>query len=139
MSVAGTEYSVGMGADRAVLLEPGSAGSHDDVLAITDALRGLHEEHRIDRILEKFQDFDPGDRRFDIILLHASVNHLDEETCLRLPGARWAKDRYLTIFLKISRRGDDALSYPLISGRRWRSPLSEVLFLLDPERKQFEA
>lgn len=54
-----------------------------------------------------FQDFDAGGRKFDVVLLHNSVNHLDETACVGLLADQAARERYRRIFEQIA-----ALSKP---------------------------
>jgi len=50
-----------------------------------------------------FQEFSTT-RTFDIVLLHASINHLDEEACIRLQYDDQARRRYGLIFQRLSAR-----------------------------------
>lgn len=49
-----------------------------------------------------FQEFAPDGQTFDVILLHNSINHLDEEACINLQHSNDAKKRYEAIFQKLS-------------------------------------
>jgi SAM-dependent methyltransferase len=49
-----------------------------------------------------FQSYEAGERKFDIILLHNSVNHLDESACIDLLEDAAARARYQRIFEKIA-------------------------------------
>lgn len=52
------------------------------------------------------QDLQRDGERFDIILMHNSINHLDEEACVRLRRDRSARERYRAIFQTIGRRAN---------------------------------
>jgi SAM-dependent methyltransferase len=47
------------------------------------------------------QDYDSKGVKFDIILMHNSVNHLDEKACSKLHVSQRARQIYLRIFNKI--------------------------------------
>lgn len=49
------------------------------------------------------QDWTPKNSTFDIILLHNSINHLDEEACINLLKDDNAKNKYRKIFNKLSK------------------------------------
>ena len=49
-----------------------------------------------------FQDYDSEGSEFDIILSHASINHLDAEACINLKNDENAIKKYNDIFDKIS-------------------------------------
>ena len=51
----------------------------------------------------RIQDYDADKKTFDIIILHNSINHLDEETCINLLNNKWARDRYKSIFININK------------------------------------
>ena len=49
-----------------------------------------------------FKPLIPGGKQFDIILLHNSINHLDETACINLLSDEASKAIYLDIFSKLS-------------------------------------
>jgi hypothetical protein len=51
------------------------------------------------------QAFDAGERKYDIILLHNSINHLDEAACIDLKENSNSRAIYKGIFAKISSFG----------------------------------
>ena len=51
---------------------------------------------------EAFQDWDPQGQRFDVVLMHASINHLDEEGCIHLHRDPGARQRYAKVFEKLA-------------------------------------
>lgn len=78
-----TFYAAAAGAS-VVCLEPAAAGSNPQMEATFDSYRAAFDG-AVDVTLERhtFQAYEP-DAPFDVILLHNSINHLDEEACLRL-------------------------------------------------------
>jgi hypothetical protein len=91
------------GARSVTLLEPEAAGATAGVSVKTRALDGpldLEPGRWIFRA-EPFQTFD-ADRRYRLVLSHNSINHLDEEACVRLLEEPESRERYRRIFQKIS-------------------------------------
>ncbi len=88
------------GAKKVVCLEPELEGSSNE------CFRSLEEvSDRFPNITPRrqtLQEYQAEDEKFDILILHNSVNHLDEESCkllhLEKPSAR---DAYRRIFSKI--------------------------------------
>ena len=92
------------GARRVVALEPEAAGSSTGMRERFERLsRLLGVERRIELVPVTFQAYEPGDDRFDVLSLIASVNHLDEEACIRLHRDEDARERYRAIFAKLKR------------------------------------
>ena len=91
-----------MGAKSIVLLEPKLKGAVDKPL---DTFQRLSRELSVNNVTVmpvSFQDFDPRNQTFDIILLHNSINHLDEKACINLKHSDEAINRYNAIFEKLS-------------------------------------
>ena len=94
-------YSACLGAKEVVCLEPEAAGSRSGVL---EKFRRLHTRLQLSQVgLEPttLQSFDPAGRKFDIVLLHNSVNHLDETACISLLKDENSSEIYKSIFSKI--------------------------------------
>lgn len=95
-------YGAYMGAKPVVCLEPKLEGSSRDA---ADTLKrlcdGLPPYISIIPKAVTFQEFEPSNQTFDIILLHNSINHLDEEACINLQHSDDAKKRYKVIFQKL--------------------------------------
>jgi SAM-dependent methyltransferase len=94
-------YAAASGADRVVCLEPAAAGSDSKVLDRFNALSSrLGRPESVELRAETFQEFSsPG--TFDVILLHNSVNHLDEEACMTLGRNIHSVKRYKKIFAEL--------------------------------------
>lgn len=91
------------GAKRVVCLEPEDAGSTAGVREKFRRMRdklGLGDE--VTLLPKRVQDYDPGDEKFDLILLYNSVNHLDETACISLLEAEKSKEAYREIFNEIA-------------------------------------
>ena len=48
-----------------------------------------------------FQEYIPDDKKFDIILLMNSINHLDEEACANLLWDEISRNKYIDLFHKL--------------------------------------
>jgi len=95
-------YAACMGAKPVICLEPELEGSRKGE---SDKFKRLSETLSLDSVSFQsvtFQDFDPCDQTFDIILLHNSINHLDEEACINLQHSDNARNRYKSLFQKLS-------------------------------------
>jgi len=57
---------------------------------------------QVKRLSIEIQRFDPGDMKFHIILLHNSINHLDEKACIKVHYDPEAIKTYKQIFQKLS-------------------------------------
>jgi SAM-dependent methyltransferase len=95
-------YVACCGASQVTSLEPEAEGSSrgmvDQFQRVSTSL-GLNQ---INLYSKRFQDFDPGNKVFDIILLHNSINHLDEVACANLQHDNQAVETYRAIFQKLS-------------------------------------
>lgn len=91
------------GAGAVTSLEPEADGATHGVAARARAHRealGIGEG-RWDYRPDTFQTFPANGHRYDLILSHASVNHLDEDACMRLHQDPAARRRYLELFGKV--------------------------------------
>jgi SAM-dependent methyltransferase len=95
-------YAACRGAKEVVCLEPENEGSLPDRTRIFERihadLASVHVRHETKTI----QSFDPGDSRFDVLLLHNSVNHLNEDACTQIRDSPGARQIYQDIFRKLS-------------------------------------
>lgn len=94
-------YAAYRGAREVVCLEPESSGSrcgvHDKFMKLQSV---LNKEHIIKLENSSLQEFN-HEGKFDIIILHNSINHLDEGACSSLLNNRQAERIYLDIFKKL--------------------------------------
>lgn len=100
-------YAACNGARDVLCVDPEADGSTGGA---TEKFARIRKRLGLDNIrLESayFQSFDAGDRKFDVILLHNSINHLDETACINLLTDDAARSSYRLIFEKIA-----ALSNP---------------------------
>jgi len=93
------------GARDVINLEPLADGAFDSSKTFSNfqLLKERFELTQIDMLPLMIQDFECENDRFDIILSTASVNHLDEESCVSLLHDDAARDNYRKIFCKLVR------------------------------------
>lgn len=90
------------GAKRVLCLEPEAAGSSagmQNTFHSVAARLGLGEVRLEPTTLQRF---DWRAEAFDLVLLHNSINHLDEEACVMLRRSGSARARYRDLFGKIA-------------------------------------
>ena len=88
-------WAAAQGARRVVGLEPeveGSSAGMQDSFRRTARDVGL--EDSVELVTSRLQDYDPGSERFDVVLLAASINHLDEDACVHLHEDEQARQTY---------------------------------------------
>jgi cyclopropane fatty-acyl-phospholipid synthase-like methyltransferase len=93
------------GAREVVGLEPLADGAFDSSACHSDfqsmaAQLGLHQARISPATV---QEFDAPDNSFDIVLSVASINHLDEKSCIKLHESPLAVKAYERIFRRIAR------------------------------------
>lgn len=96
-------WTAAHGAQRVVGLEPEVEGSSEGMQE--SFRRGAEQaglEDRVALVTARLQDYDPGEMRFDVLLLLASINHLDEQACMRLHLDEQARRRYLEHFRRLA-------------------------------------
>lgn len=95
-------FAAGEGASRVVCLEPEAAGGKSGMRDTFHELRAaLPIDADVTMQADTFQSFRPGDEKFDVVILHNSINHLDEDACERLLGDQSAVDKYLDLLRKL--------------------------------------
>jgi 2-polyprenyl-3-methyl-5-hydroxy-6-metoxy-1,4-benzoquinol methylase len=91
------------GASKAVCIEPESEGStggpHRQFQRVAARLGW---GGRVTLEPKTFQEFDPGLERFDVVLLHDSINHLDEPASIGLLRSEANREIYRVLFRKIA-------------------------------------
>lgn len=132
-------YALVHGAERATLLEPEAAGSQNRQLIRARIIReelGLTDRLTIEPCT--LQEFDCRGGSFDVAILEASINHLDEDAVISLQESKSAREQYRAIIIKLglllrpgstivisdcARRnffGDLGLRNPLVPSIDWR-------------------
>lgn len=92
------------GAASVLCLEPEAAGSHGPGTSagFAESAAALGVDHaRLEHVT--LQEFEAGDRQFDLLLLNDAVNHLDEPACIELRRSVAARRSYEAIFARLAR------------------------------------
>lgn len=95
-------YAAARGAAEVVCLEPEADGSRS---GITDRFRQLSASLQLQTVTlerETLQSFQPGGRKFDVVLMYNSINHLNEEACITLLRDAGSRAIYREILAKIA-------------------------------------
>ena len=89
------------GASKVVCLEPEAAGSSSGKLEKFNRARNRLQLDQVQLETTTFQNYDPGNAKFDVVILHDSVNHLDEPACIDLLTDDTAREVYRSIFSRM--------------------------------------
>jgi SAM-dependent methyltransferase len=102
-------YAAYKGAKLVVGLEPEVSGSKPGYLRrarkISETLK--LKEGQVQILPQTIQKYDSQRINFDIILMHNTINHLDEEACRKLHLSQTYRDTYIRILKSVS----DLLNY----------------------------
>jgi cyclopropane fatty-acyl-phospholipid synthase-like methyltransferase len=87
------------GASRVVVMEPEADGSSSGMIkGFYELFEILGRPANIELTTKVLQEFDRKSQRFDIVLMHNSINHIDEEGCAHLTESEEARQRYRAYF-----------------------------------------
>jgi SAM-dependent methyltransferase len=96
-------YAACAGAREVVSLEPGGAGSRHGQSGLEfERLARRVNAPAVRLVRQTLQDFENDGSPYDIVLLHSSINHLDEDACIHLHRDAAARERYARIFAKLA-------------------------------------
>lgn len=90
-----------MGAREVVCLEPLEAGSSGRVAQEFQRIRGALPAAPVTLDTRTVQQY-RGAEGFDVILMNASINHIDEDACIRLLDDPKARDAFRQVFAHIA-------------------------------------
>jgi SAM-dependent methyltransferase len=95
-------YAAINGASRVVVMEPEFDGSSQGMIAGFNKINNLlGNPVNISHTNKVLEDYDRVNNKFDIILMHNSVNHIDEQSCIRLKEDKKAQLVYFQFFEKL--------------------------------------
>jgi len=128
-------YAAARGARKVVCLEPEADGSSAGVIEKIHRLKKLLERDNVEFKPLTLQAFEPEGETFDVILLHSSINHLDETACINLLREPKFKAVYREVFSKIfslSNKGAklivcDCSRYNLFALLKIRNPFAPTI------------
>ena len=92
-------YAASCGAEEVICVDPESAGSSLGVHAKFIRIRRLLGLSNVKLEPLAFQEYESDGKPFDLIILHNSINHLDETACIHLMTDEGARAFYQSIFL----------------------------------------
>jgi hypothetical protein len=95
-------YAACAGAAKVICLEPEVAGSVTGMNAAFERTASLLDQAKVQLLPQRLQDYESGDDPYDVLLLHASINHLDEGACIRLRRDSEAQSSYEQLFGKLA-------------------------------------
>jgi SAM-dependent methyltransferase len=94
-------YMAARGGRDVTCLEPEGDGSTAGVTSTFEAARAeLGFQDRVRLVRATIQDYDPGERRFDVVVIANAINHLDEPSCIVLKSDSAARQSYVALFRK---------------------------------------
>ena len=94
-------YAAFMDAKKVVCLEPETEGSSSGVTEKFHKLKKLLECNNVEFRTITLQSLEPEFDTFDVLLLHNSINHLNEPACINLLRESKARAIYKEIFANI--------------------------------------
>lgn len=95
-------YLASQGAKRVVCIEPEADGSTEGVTSVFDKLReDIPLSENVELARTTFQGYDPGTEKFDLIVAHNSINHLNEPACEDLKSNSQSYETYIGYFERI--------------------------------------
>lgn len=95
-------FATANGASRVVCLEPDGAGSTKGQTAKFARVAKALGRQDVMLVPQTLQEFDSGGLTFDVVLMHNSVNHIDEWSCSNLTISEFAVRNYQRIFFKLA-------------------------------------
>ncbi len=96
-------YASRAGAREVVSLEPGGAGSSQGETARRfQRFAAFVQDPAVRLDGHTLQDYQPDGDPFDVVLSQSSINHLDEQACIRVHRDPAARAEYLRIFEKLA-------------------------------------
>ncbi len=94
-------YCAARGAQKVVCVEPEGDGGNEGVHRLFHEVNGALGFESVELQTRTLQQFDSDGETFDVILLHNSVNHLDEQSCVDLLRDEGAREIYLRLFRRL--------------------------------------
>lgn len=92
-----------LGATSVVCLEPENHGSTSGFQdGFVDLARSIHTDNTELRT-DTFQEFEAPEQSYDVLILHNSINHLDEPACIDLLRSHDARQKFESYFEKLFR------------------------------------
>lgn len=90
-----------MGAKRVTSLEPELEGGSETMNQKFNLIKNKLGINNVELSKRTFQELDEKSGPFDLILMHNSINHLDEDSCIKLQTDKSAMHVYMKLFAKL--------------------------------------
>ena len=94
-------YAAVLGAREVVCLEPEIDGGYNGMVDRFNMLKNALGIDSVQLVQKTFQEYEP-EGTFDVVMSHASINHLDESACANLHRNPVSYQTYMDIFEKIA-------------------------------------
>jgi SAM-dependent methyltransferase len=95
-------YAASCGAEKVICVDPESAGGGVGIHAQFIGIQGQLGLSNVRLEPVAFQEYKSDGRPFDVIILHNSINHLDESACIHLMKDERARAVYRSIFFRLA-------------------------------------
>jgi len=123
------------GAESVLCLEPEGDGSSQNMNNKFNKLLKKLDCINVKLQTKTFQEFDPEDKKFDIIIMHDSINHLDESACITLKTDERSWDIYKKLVKRlhsmVNPNGDillcDCSRYNFFAQFKLKNPLAPTI------------
>jgi len=113
-------YAASRGARKVICLEPIAEGSKDNMEEKFRQVRvALGLSGKVKFVKSTLQFYNAGRQKFDVIISHNSINHLDEKTCINLSRSSYARKKYQKIFLKLHSLVNDNAQLVFIANSKY--------------------
>lgn len=93
-------YAACRGAKKVICLEPESAGSSKGIKEKFSSINSELGLNNVYFVPETFWKYEPSDI-FDVVISHNSINHLNEDACIKLKENKAAQKEYKKYFRKL--------------------------------------
>ena len=90
-----------MGARKVTSLEPELEGGSETMNEKFNSIKKKLGINNVELSKRTFQELDEHSGPFDLIIMHNSINHLDEDSCIRLQSDKSAMHVYMNLFAKL--------------------------------------
>lgn len=92
-------YAAVNGASKVVVMEPEFDGSSQGMISEFNSINShLGNLNNISHTRQVLEEYDRKNNQFDYILIHNSINHINEEACINLIKEKQAQDIYMNFF-----------------------------------------
>jgi SAM-dependent methyltransferase len=95
-------YAAVMGAQEVVVLEPEADGHDASAMSVFERIAGSLPLASVRLERQRVEDHRDAEG-YDVIVMNASINHIDEEACMRLPRSAEARAAFQRVFRHIAR------------------------------------